>query len=342
MPPLRGRNSPTARAIVHCTLFIVHSLLLPSCTNLRNEVDPAALLGEAEKLVIHSYIAPQDTVLTVKVGRTKPIVGNQAAAPPYNVPNATVTLASGGQTARLTYLSSEQTYRVRASALPIVAGRTYTLTATTPDGKRVTAQATIPLPVPIRAVRLDSVINKVSIVSGSRSVQEWQKLYRVAFSWQDPPGEENYYRYAATFDWNPGANYPIGGQPTNLLVTLRQIGFQRENTTDNLLTDGNLNGTTLSSLSSTEFLGMAISASQANAEAEIKALRTTTVYPGARVTAQLLHLEKTYYQYLDAVMRQRRNRDNPFAEPVLIPSNIQDGLGCFAGFNKTELVLRMR
>jgi hypothetical protein len=323
--------------ILHFTFYI-----LLSCTNLRTEVDPAELLGETEKLVVHSYLSPQDTILLVKVGRTKPVVGNQAPDVPYNVTNATVTLAGGGQSVQLTYLSSEQTYRARASALPIVTGRTYTLTATTPDGRRVTAQATIPPPVPIQGIRLDSVITKANSVSGSTSVMEWQKLYQMTLRWQDPPGAQNYYRYGATFAWNPIANHPIGGQPISLPVTLRAIAFQRENITDNLLTDSGLDSTVLSSLPSVEFMGIAVSASQPNAETEVRSLRPSAVFPGVRITAQLFHLDKAYYQYVDAVTRQRRNRSNPFAEPALIPTNIEGGLGCFAGYNQATLTVQLR
>ncbi|TAH12534.1 MAG: DUF4249 family protein, partial [Runella slithyformis] len=34
--------------------------------------------------------------------------------------------------------------------------------------------------------------------------------------------------------------------------------------------------------------------------------------------------------------------DNPFSEPTLIPSNIKGGLGCFAGYNRTNFTVKMR
>lgn len=304
--------------------------LLTACGSLRTEVDPADLLGEPEKLVVYGYISPQDTVLSVKVGRSKPVLGDAAEALPFNIVDATVTLSNGSQSVRLLHVDREQIYKAKATALPIRAGQTYTLTVSTPDGRRVTARATVPKAIPIQAIRLDSTVQQTGT--------EWQKLYLMTFSWPDPTGEANFYRYGGTFDWSAGAN-PVNGQSPPVNPTLRSINFQRQGTTGNLLADGAQNGEVLSSLSSEAIASVAVKASVSDPRAQLAAIRFGKVYPGARITAQLMHIEKAYYQYANAVMSQRRNRDNPFAEPVLIPSNVEGGLGCFAGYNRTERVL---
>lgn len=314
------------------SLLACLATLLAACGNLRTEISPSELPGEPEKLVVYGYLSPQDTVLSVKVGRSKPVLGDGAEAVPFNITNATVSLSNGSQSVKLIHNLSDQIYKVKASALPIVAGKTYTLTVSTPDGKQVSAQATIPKPIPIQTIRLDSSVLQYAT--------EWQKLYLMTFSWQDPPGEENFYKYGGTFDWN-AAGYPINGQsPAGF--TLRSINFQRQSTTGNLLSDNKQDGTVLSSLSSDAIASVAVKASVSNPQEQLASIRLAKVYPGARITAQLLHTEKIYYQYASAVLNQRRNRDNPFAEPVLIPSNIQGGLGCFAGYNRTERVLLVR
>ncbi|CCH00530.1 hypothetical protein FAES_2521 [Fibrella aestuarina BUZ 2] len=310
------------------------AVALSACTNLRTEIDPSELPGEPEKIVVYGYISPQDTILSVRVGRSKPVLGDGAEAVPFNINNATVSINNGTQTVRLTYNSTDQVYRVKASTLPIRAGQTYTLDVSTPDGKRVTAQANVPKPIAIQSVRIDS-----SIVDAGTA---WKKSYLMTISWQDPVGEENFYRYGGTFNWNPNQAYPINGQPKPSPVTLRTIPFQRENTTGNLVTDKNQDGVVLSSQSSSEIVNVSLDDKVPNAQTQVAKIRLGSVYPGATVTAQLLHLDKLYYRYANAVINQRRNRDNPFAEPVLIPTNIVGGLGCFVGYNRTDKAILLR
>ena len=48
-------------------------LILTGCQNLRQEVDLNGLTQQPNKLVVSAFISPQDTILTVKVNRTRPI-----------------------------------------------------------------------------------------------------------------------------------------------------------------------------------------------------------------------------------------------------------------------------
>ncbi|ARK11638.1 DUF4249 domain-containing protein [Fibrella sp. ES10-3-2-2] len=304
---------------------------LAACGSLRNEVSPSLLSTEGEKLVINSYISPQDTVLTVKVSRSKPVLGEQTDALPYNVANATVSLTDGNRIVVLRYVPAKEWYQAKASLLPILTGKTYSLTASTPDGKQVTASATVPKPVAINQGVLDSTIVPLS--------NRLQKVYSIRFDWHDPAAEANYYEYAAYFFW--GSDYPVNNQPADRAVALRMLVFPRENRTGNLVTDDRQDGSVLTSLSA-EVGVVEVNANTINPEAALKRTTLGRVLPGARVITQLLSAEPLYYRYKDAIIRQRENRNNPFAEPVLIPTNIQGGLGCFAAYNRTEKVIPIR
>lgn len=50
----------------------------------------------------------------------------------------------------------------------------------------------------------------------------------------------------------------------------------------------------------------------------------------------LSSLTKEYYKYLETRDAQIRTGDNPFAEPVIIYSNIENGLGIFAGYSSSR------
>jgi len=53
----------------------------------------------------------------------------------------------------------------------------------------------------------------------------------------------------------------------------------------------------------------------------------------------LASLTKEYYQYLETREAQIRTIDNPFAEPVIIYSNIKNGLGIFSGYSTSRYKL---
>lgn len=46
-------------------------------------------------------------------------------------------------------------------------------------------------------------------------------------------------------------------------------------------------------------------------------------------------ISKDKYQYLKSINEQRKYKDNPFAEPVFIHNNIENGLGIFAGYSSS-------
>jgi hypothetical protein len=64
--------------------------------------------------------------------------------------------------------------------------------------------------------------------------------------------------------------------------------------------------------------------------------------PSGRLDGYLLNVDENYYRYHDGVARQDEVRDNPFAEPVPIPTNIQGGLGCFGAYNRSTLTLYLK
>lgn len=315
---------------LHCFFLLV---LLTACGSLRNEVSPSLLSSQGEKLVINSYISPQDTVLSVKVSRSKPVLGEQTDGLPFVVDNAAVSLTDGNRVVVLRYRTDKQWYQAPASLLPVLAGKTYTLTVSTPDGKQVTASATVPKAVAINQGILDSVV----VTVGNRL----QKVYSMRFDWQDPASEANFYEYAAYFRWAPSATYPIDGYVDPLRNTLRSLLFTRENRTGNLVTDDRQDGSLLTSLAAEVGL-VEVAAGTPNAEAALKVLTLGKVLPQPQVMLQLLSTEALYYRYTDAIIRQRENRSNPFAEPVLIPTNVQGGLGCFAAYNRSEKTVRLR
>ncbi len=294
--------------------------LLTGCDSLRQEVEPKGITQEPEKLVVACFISPQDTVLAARVSRSMPVLGTVSSSLP-DVPNATVILSDGSRSVTLQRTINQQAgllfYRANPAQLPIVAGRTYTLTVRVPDGRQVSASCTVPEPVAVQTMTLDSaVVNQFG---------QTRKEYYARLRWRDPAGQTNFYRVAGDNEYLLRNRFQTNPNVPARDTTLRMSGgwfFENGSTTTDQGRDGQ------EMISSRGRLAVAYSWFNGQQE---------NSRPTGRANGYLLNVDENYFRYHDAVERQNRVGDNPFAEPVLIPSNIQGGLGCFGAHNKATI-----
>jgi hypothetical protein len=302
-------------------LFLI--LILTSCGSLVQDVNPDRLPKSDVKLVVHGYLSPQDTVLAVKVEKSKTLFGTtQIVVSPtdtYNdgsvVKDATVTLTDGVKTVNLPLsLNAFGEYRISAKALPIVVGKTYSLKVTTPDGLLAESSCTIPAQVPIKEVKRDSVASRY----GSNSFTKTVRLF-----WQDPADKGNYYRVQGGV--NTKYTTPAQGTiPEQKYNYWNQIYFGNQGNGSYFVSDEANNGTLMAS-------------SQGQLYSGYYGGSSTTTGQTIKTIVYLISGDKNYYNYHQAISNFS---DNPFSEPSLTPSNIVGGFGCFAGFNASEVVLK--
>lgn len=290
-------------------------LFFIGCSSLRNEVNPGQLGVEPPKLVVTCFLSPQDTTLTVKVTRSNTVVGDSISLlqTGNNVTDATVTLSNGDKSVMLLYNNvvrsspdslKQPYYSIGARLLPIIAGHTYTLTVTTPNEQQVSSTCTIPVPIQPTAITLDTT----------------NQRYAIRTRWQDPAGQVNYYQVAGIF------RYITSTCKACQIESYSSLSFDGDNR--GLFADAGIDGTIIVS-----------------GRAYLTSPSTTNFYSQyktASVTVNLMSVDPAYYRFQEAIIRQRRSRNNPFAEPVLIPSNINGGLGCFAGYTNSTMTLRLK
>ncbi|GAB3987593.1 hypothetical protein GCM10028807_08240 [Spirosoma daeguense] len=301
------------QSIINLLLLFLISVSI-SCSSLRNEVSPSLLGVEPSKLVVTCFLSPQDTILAVKVTRSSTVVGDSISLlqTGNNVTDAIVTLTDGSQSVTLKYnnilagdtVKSRPYYSNYIRLLPIIVGHTYTLSVVTSNGQRATSTCTIPTPVSLKDVTLDSL----------------NRRYFVRARWQDPAGETNYYQVSGVF------RYVASNCKNCSIESTNNLTFDDDNR--GLFSDAGVDGSLmisgrayLTSTSTSNFYGQ---------------------YNRARAVVNLLRVDPNYYRFQEAIIRQRRSRNNPFAEPVLIPSNIDGGLGCFAGYSTTSLSINIK
>ena len=306
---------------IHLFLMSLLSLLVAGCDSLRNEVDPERLNKEAGKLVVTGFLSPQDTLLAVSVSRSRTVLndGSPTSTNTLNVTDAQVSLTRGHTVALLRYDSNRNVYVTDATTFRIEAGQTYKLHVFTKEGEKATSTCTIPSPVNLNSITFDSAY-------GNRYGRR-QMRYFIRARWQDQAGQPNYYQVNGAFSFmlTDANTNPYNNENSTL------IQFDRSN--GGLITDHDADGQSF--VSDRAYLESYIYYS-------FPSKSFYSQYKSARVRVDLLNVEQTYYQYQDAVSRQLEVSGNPFAEPVPIPSNIEGGLGCFAGYNRSTVTLKLK
>lgn len=301
-------------------LGLIGLILLAGCHKLQHEVDLARLNNEAAKLVVTCFLSPQDQVLAVKVTRTKSIVGqHQGASNDTDVVDATVQLSEGGRSVRLVYDAGQAYYRADVQKLPVIVGRTYALRVQTPANEQVTGFCTIPGPVPLACATFDSL------------TEGQVQRYFVRVQWQDLPAQTNFYQITGLFRYV--TNCPTCEKNPTYQAREEAAYLHFDNLEGTLVNDYSHAGGTL--ISEPAFLN-----STANGNDPQPGFRSQ--YKAATVVVNLLNIDRNYYQYQNAVVRQAESKNNPFAEPVLILSNLQGGLGCFGAYNRSTLTMELK
>lgn len=315
------------------SLFAFLLLATMACQNLVTEIDPSNLPAIDRKLVVNGYLSPQDTVLAISVSSSQTVLGDYVSDSVNTVTNATVVLASEGRSVTLTFDPQNRVYTASAQLFPVLVNRTYTLQVDAPGFATVTSSCTIPANVPVSEVALDSSRSYV----GPDVELAWQ--YNVRVIWQDPPGQTNYYRisgYGECLSWAPRFPEAYIDTTRPKIVMRGIIGFGRQ---DQYISDQNQDGQLL--LSARGEIPRFFDYSYYDSTAQ-------KFYEGSHffsrpltIRVSVLQVDEPYFKYHRARQQQRQSQNNPFAEPVLIPSNIQGGLGCFGAYNRSTLTVTL-
>jgi len=295
-----------------CFVFLL-TLWLTGC---RKEVIDPSLLGAQAKLTVFSFIAPQDTLLTVRVRQSQPFF--QAKAQPGSAVTETdaTVLISDGTTSVVLAHDREGIYTASADKLPVLPGRTYFLTVTTPGGLGAKATCTVPL-------RANNAITQTQLEPATSGQFEG---YFLSVEWQDAPGEGDYYRIFAE---PPVMTYRLPGNDGQTeqtdTVYLPAIVFQQGET---YIQDTGQDG---------QFFRVAKGGFTTN----ILTSGRNNVQFERKIKVILLTTDRAYYQYHQSLQRyQEAKPTNPFVEPSFVFSNIEGGLGVFAAYQKYEQEVR--
>jgi hypothetical protein len=262
------------------------------------EQDADVDIPETEpKLVISCFLTPQDSFIRAKITRSNPIFNSSTTLNPGPVTNATVTLYGNSTSIILAYDSATEYYQANQSLFPIIGGNEYKIVVTHPSGNRAEATTVIPLvsPANFQCTTVDSVYSSDPYyVSGET---------RFTYSFSDPAGVSNYYRFVI---------YDVSYSTFSGDTTLQRTSWD-------LFSDDNADGTTITQ-NSIAYYYENINSGDTLIGYDVWLLSGNEAY-------QRFHLSIDNYN----------GGGDPFSEPTLIYSNVTGGLGIFAGANSTHL-----
>jgi hypothetical protein len=258
-------------------------------------VDNVDLPEAKPKLVVYSYIQPGSDTVTAQVSLSKPITEPWSYEQPF-LDDAEVSIKiDQGQEIALHFDPNRNQYNSPVGASYFEAGKKYTINVKSSDGKEVAAECVIPAQnTSLRIVKIDSV-----------DIEE-RTRYRFRLEFDDPPGAPDHYRIipkaimkseweGVVYTYEYDANFSYGEE----YIAVKE----RDGETFIL-------------------------------ECDIEVWTDNTWEGGERlagVKIYLLSTDEHYYHYHYSL--KNYVPDNPFSEPTIIYTNMNNGLGVFAGYN---------
>ena len=218
--------------------------------------------------------------------------------PFFNTTNANVTISSEGSSYQIAYDVDAAAFVFNNSQFNIANGKNYHLKIVAENGKTVEADMTT-LSDTMPSIE-EFKINKDTIYS------EWssnQIRYNLKLNWKDIASEKNYYRLTA----NRLVKY-FGAIDTTIEPIEEFNSFTLK---DDLGKDGQILSSTL--------------------KFDDYSLNNETV--GFEIV--LMKIDVNYYNYYKTLNNYAG--EDPFAEPVILFSNIQNGLGVFSNFQSIKI-----
>lgn len=284
------------------SIYVIFLLLLASACEL---VVPIELPDQEPKLVLNGFLEA-DSNATVFLSRSYGMYEEFAIEP---VQGGEVTLTENQGAAVPFVQDNLDSLRFDLNTLTMQPGNTYTVEATAPGFETVRGTATVPQRITFDTVTVDL---------GARRDRD-SVLYDVwTLQLSDPPGEENFYFLRAYLD-SDVESYLICFETLDPVLADLDVlgdGGDVEYLCEGRFNDVIFDGTTYQLQVFTESFYHQL--------------------PNAAIAFELLHLDRSAYNYLLSSDRQYNTGGNPFAEPAIVFNNIENGFGIIGALSSTR------
>ena len=312
------------RVLKYFSAVAILMFLTPSCEEI------IEFKGEKTepKIVLYSMLNPDDTI-SVSLAKSHAVFDVRYT--PQQITDAVVRVyRDGALIETLTYVPPvpcvncppmEHSKYVSTGIKPLP-GSTYRIEAEVPGLKPVSAETSLPVLVPV-----------LSIDTTTDNEEEYNTFLVTKVNFADPGATENYYRISVTrlegyYNGDQSAPY---NPEIPVQVTMSDDSYAA--TADPIIApeqEEDLFGI-YSSNTYNVFSDELISGQEYDLTLKISFYRKpdTTYYEFTHFKIELHTITKDMYLYLRSYAAHMQTRDSFFSEPVLVYSNVTDGLGVF-------------
>ena len=243
-----------------------------------------------------------------------------------SVADAEVELLAGDRVVgELKFNDAAQVYVFEDSSLQ--AGETYSLRVSAPGFETIRATDTAPRPVP--TFLLSYVVDDSSRFEERDSGDTWIRGdLSIKFEIQDPPGQANYYQIRTFESYSTEKGI------------LKQDGFI--STKDPSIMADNSEGSPFEEEGTFSGRAPYFRDTLFDGQSHEIELSCRFIEPEGRpFYLEILYISETFYDHLQSARLHVYTRDNPFAEPLNVHGNVENGYGIFAGYSSQtfELIL---
>jgi hypothetical protein len=299
------------------------------------------------KLVVYSVIT-EDSIISIYLTASRPVTVFEDKV--QRIDNAEVNLYIDGAFAeKLNYkpsLTSHELYELSqyiSESVTPEPGKIYSIEVSVPGYSTVSAQCQLPEIIPI--LNLDTVTVFISEYDYSYSSLETKLRFR------DPPGVENYYRLVTRSKlgiYQGDKSIPYSNE--NPVRILHSYEYQAASTNDPLLVnreDENLIGDGIWNeyyIFSDELISgkeYDLSFAFQNYSYDNYGGLDPAYYEFRINNIQLQSISRELYLYLKSTTAHRAVMDDLFSEPVLVYSNVENGIGIFAAYSASNTQIKI-
>lgn len=309
-------------------------LFLNSCTDFFSQTLETEPPEYNKNLVFHTLLSDQDSVVRVVLSRNYGIFDNVQGDKTWFVRGAKaewwVNGAKAGDLIPLRNTSGEDSTFVYEFWLPqkIQKGQTCEIRISHPDFEPVRAVQTMPSKLQsLGPPRLVKNVQSISLTG--------EKINEVSVTLEDVLGEKNYYEFAIfnTRKYRIGILDSTTGQVTFDTLEYTQSYSFEDNSNDPSLRRGVGNSALLSDQffdgQTYAFKGRFVDGNYGNIA------DSSGVY-----TFMVRQCTEEYYRWSRSYFQQYNVQGNPFAEPVSVFNNLENGLGIFGLFSERRYELQ--
>jgi hypothetical protein len=291
--------------LLRFAILFIGVLCLFSCTK---EI-PFDSQASTPKIVINSLFTT-DSVWSAHISRSRNITEGTSD---YGLSDATVSVYDENGTLVTSLEHQEEGYYVSPSLAVPQANQNYRIEASASGFESVDATNYIPIEVPI--LQIDTVSNYND---------EGELIMQITLNFNDPSGTDNYYIVETVVK---GSYFdPEIGDSAEFAVPMILTSSDPNIESINRVGIGGQNfGFEYLMLRDNAFSGQsyALTFSVRNYE-DVKDLELIG-------EIKLVNTSKEYFDYLSSFLRYQRTQGNPFSTPVQVFSNVNNGMGIFAG-----------